>query len=394
MSKKKFAVYLCIWAILLFLLASLAGSDMPNVIGKQNDIVVKAKITAITHREKASLEDENALFHQGVNIEFSAKILSGSNRGKIVSGLQNIDESNPYNIQEVKKGDKVLLSFFSDENMGSYWLMTEFIRTDFLMLLALIFAVCVIFFGRFKGVTTIASLVLTCLCIFKVLIPSILSGKNIYVWSVIVCLYIILMTETLISENRKKCITASLGCIAGSFTVGILTFISDLFLNLTGVLNEESMYLKYVIEGQEIDLKAIIFASILIGAVGAIMDVSISISSSLYELSQKAADNSFKSLMSSGMAIGRDIMGTMANTLVLAYIGSSMALTILLFAYSDNYIALFNREILVVEVLNAIVGSFALLLTIPLTSFISSASFSGGLRGVALYLIGEEKEKE
>ena len=389
MNKKKFTVYMCIWACVLFLLSSLAHTDMPHIIGIEDDLVVKAKVLAITHRYKASPEDEKALFHQGINIEFNAEILSGSNRGKVVSCLQNMDENNPYNIAEVEKGDKVLLSFFSS-GTENYWLMTEFIRTDFLIFLFGLFVVCVILFGRFKGVTTIASLSLTCLCIFNVLIPSILSGKNIYVWSVAVCLYIILMTETLISENRKKCITASLGCIAGSVTVGILTLASDKFLKLTGFLNEESMYLKYIIEGEEINLKAIIFASILIGAVGAIMDVSISISSSLYELSLKASDNSFSSLMSSGMSIGRDIMGTMANTLVLAYIGSSMALTILLFAYSQTYLALFNREIIVVEILNAIVGSFALLLTIPLTSFISAVSFSGGIRGLAHHLIGDE----
>ena len=391
MSKKKFAVYLCLWTVLLGILVYFSNRNMPSIIGGSSDIAVKAKVKDITGRHESSLSDGFSPFHQGVTIEFHAKILSGSNRGKTVVGVQNVDQDGPYSMREIKKGDKVLLSFFMDEEGNHAWLMSEYIRTDFLIMLFLIFVVCVMLFGRFKGVTTITSLILTCLCIFQVLIPSILSGKNIYLWSILVCLYIILMTETLVSNNNKKCVTATLGCIAGSVTVGIMTLVSDYFLKLTGVLNEESVYLKYLIEGQEIDLKAIIFASILIGAVGAIMDVSISISSSLYELSLKAKDNSIKSLMSSGIEIGRDIMGTMANTLVLAYIGSSMALTVLLFAYSDSMLSLFNREIIVVEILNAIVGSFALLLTIPLTSFISAVSFSGGIKGFARLLIGDDE---
>lgn len=393
MSKKKFAVYLCLWTLLLGILIYFSNQNMPYIIGGSSDIVVKAKVQSITDRYESSLSDGFSPFHQGVTIEFNAKILSGSNKGKIVVGVQNVDQDGPYSMREIKKGDKVLLSFFMDEEGHHTWMMSEYIRTDFLIMLFLIFTVCVILFGRFKGITTIASLILTCLCIFQVLIPSILSGKNIYIWAVAVCLYIIFMTETLISNNNKKCITATLGCIAGSVTVGLMTLISDYFLQLTGILNEESVYLKYLIEGREIDLKAIIFASILIGAVGAIMDVSISISSALYELSLKAKDNSIRSLMTSGIAIGRDIMGTMANTLVLAYIGSSMALTVLLFAYSDSLLSLFNREIIVVEILNAIVGSFALLLTIPLTSFISAVSFSGGVKGFAKLLIGDEEVK-
>lgn len=391
MSKKKFAAYLSVWIVLLGVMAYFSGQNMPSILGRSSDIVVKAKVKNITHRYEASLSDGFTPFHQGITIEFQAEILSGSNRGKTVVGIQNVDQDGPYSMREIKKGDKILLSFFMDEQGNHTWLMSEYIRTDFLTALFVTFTVCVILFGRFKGITTIVSLILTCLCIFQVLIPSILSGKNIYLWSILVCLYIILMTETLISNNTKKCVTATLGCMAGSVTVGVLTLASDAFLKLTGILNEESVYLKYLIEGKEIDLKAIIFASILIGAVGAIMDVSISISSALYELSLKAEDKSVKSLMSSGMEIGRDIMGTMANTLVLAYIGSSMALTVLLFAYSDSMLALFNREIIVVEILNAIIGSFALLLTIPLTSFISAVSFSGGIKGFARLLIGEEE---
>ena len=390
MNRKKFVLYLVLWISVLCIMVYFSGKDMPLFAGEYSNLTVKADVKSIVDRYEVSLSEKPLPFHQGINIEFTAEILTGDYKGKIVSGLQNIDTDGPYNMRELKKGDKVLLTFFSDEEMGNFWLMTEYIRTDFLIILFLIFSACVLLFGKFKGVTTLVSLVLTCLCVFKVLIAAILSGKNIYFWSICVCLYIIMMTLTLISTNRKKCITATLGCAAGALTAGILTIFSDMFLHLTGITNDESLYLKYLIEGGEIDLKAIIFASILIGAVGAIMDVSISISSALYELSLKAEDNSVKSLMSSGMNIGKDMMGTMANTLVLAYMGSSMAMTVLLFAYSSSLLALFNREVIVVEILQAIIGSFSLLLTIPLTSFISAVAFSGGMGRFAKSLIDDD----
>ncbi|MEG2144949.1 MAG: YibE/F family protein, partial [Oscillospiraceae bacterium] len=84
--------------------------------------------------------------------------------------------------------------------------------------------------------------------------------------------------------------------------------------------------------------------------------------------------------MASGLTIGRDIMGTMANTLMLAYIGGSLSLTVLLIAYSSSVLSLFNREMIVVEVLQALAGSFAILLTIPLTSLIAGVLYTGKIK--------------
>ena len=125
-----------------------------------------------------------------------------------------------------------------------------------------------------------------------------------------------------------------------------------------------------------IDLKAIIFGAIVIGAMGAIMDVAMSISSALYEMREKYAATNFTQLFSSGMTIGRDIMGTMANTLVLAYIGGSLSIVLLLITYSSSVLDLLNREMVIVEMLQAIVGSMGILLTLPLTAFVAGILYS------------------
>lgn len=146
-------------------------------------------------------------------------------------------------------------------------------------------------------------------------------------------------------------------------------------LKLTGMVDEDSLYLQMVQTVSPIDLRGIIFAAIIIGALGAIMDVAMDIASSLYELRRNVPDISAGKLISSGFNIGRDVMGTMANTLVLAYIGSGLATTLLLVAYNVTFVELMNMELIVVELLQALVGSIGIILAIPLTALICAAIY-------------------
>jgi uncharacterized membrane protein len=150
---------------------------------------------------------------------------------------------------------------------------------------------------------------------------------------------------------------------------GIITVIMDKVLFLTGIVDENSRYLANLPLETSIDLRAIVFSGIIIGAMGAIMDVSMSISSSLWELKEKAGNITFEALFRSGLTIGRDIMGSMANTLILAYIGTSLSVVLILSVYSDSLVTLFNMEMITLEILQALAGSFGILLAMPLTAF-------------------------
>jgi uncharacterized membrane protein len=161
-----------------------------------------------------------------------------------------------------------------------------------------------------------------------------------------------------------------MGCLAGTAVSGGIALIAGAVMKLTGVVNDESLYLLYLNPDNPINLKAITFAAILIGAIGAIMDVAISLSSALYEVKEKAPNTPAHEIFRSGLTIGRDMMGTMANTLVLAYIGSSLSLVLLLIAYRTSWLGLFNRELIVAEILQTLSGSIGILFTIPLTSLI------------------------
>jgi uncharacterized membrane protein len=230
-------------------------------------------------------------------------------------------------------------------------------------------------FGGKKGFNTILSLALTCAAVFAVFIPAILSGQNVYVMSLLVCVYTIVMTLLLVVGFNKKSLTSAMGCLGGLAVSGIIAVIMDKVLLLTGVVDEHSRYLVNLPYGSPINLNAIIFAGILIGAMGAVEDVSTSLASSLWEIKEKAGKIKFETLFRSGLTIGRDIMGSMANTLILAYIGSSLSVVLILSVYSGSLLALFNMEMIVVEILQALIGSLGILFTMPLTALICSAVY-------------------
>jgi uncharacterized membrane protein len=146
----------------------------------------------------------------------------------------------------------------------------------------------------------------------------------------------------------------------------------DRLLHLTGVVDENSRYLTNLPLDNPINLKAIIFAGIIIGAMGAVEDVATSIASSLWEIKEKAGKIKFDSLFRSGITIGRDIMGSMSNTLILAYIGSSLSVVLILSVFSGSLLALLNMEMIVVEILQALIGSLGILFSMPLTALVCS----------------------
>lgn len=331
----------------------------------------KALVTEIIFAEELSQEVNGEIMYLGKDIKFKAKFLAGDLKGQEVEALQNLDNTTQGAMKEVDVGDKLLLQTYDipDTEEELIWYADEFIRLDGLIVLGIIFIIFVIIFGRIKGINTVISLIFTCLSVFLVFIPSILAGANIYLWATITCIYITAMTMLIVYGANKKSFAATIGCISGTALAGILTVTMSSILKITGLMSEETMYLLYI-EGVNIDLVAIIFGAITVGAIGAVMDVSMSISSSLNEICTVAEKPTFRMIMKSGINIGKDMMGTMTNTLILAYIGSSLSSVLLACTYSGSFTHLMNKEVIVVEILQGLVGSIGILFTIPFTTFI------------------------
>ncbi len=361
-------VMISITAILVGNRAVLGGSSM--FLGEGDDIV-RATVTDVMDSSSSTLDLGGEAVYENTAIAFRCMIEQGPSKGQMVDAEQTLDGmyAGSNFTKEVEKGDKVLVLYSEDLALsgGNPWQFSDYYRFDKIIILLAIFMVLILIIGRWKGVNTLLSLLFTFAFVFMVFVPAVMAGYNAYLWASITCIFTIMMTLILINSISKKTWATIIGCVAGTIIAAAGTVIMTEVMQLTGFVDEHSYYLTLLDTEVPINLTAIVFAAIVIGAVGAIMDVAMDLSSSLYELSEHVPDITFGRLCKSGMAISRDIMGTMANTLVLAYIGSSLSCIMILLTYSTSAMDLMNREVIIVELLQAIIGSLAILLTAPCT---------------------------
>lgn len=350
-----------------------------NYVEFSQDNLVKtyiAEVAAINEIKEEEI-DYGYEIMTSKSILFTAKV-RGHDLINTVDVYQYIDEAVEINPKQVDIGDKILITQLSsrtniDEDV---WTFIEYYRTDKLIIITTVFFALLILFCKKKGINTIISLVITCLSIFMVFIPSILSGKNIYTSSLIICIFIILTSLFIIHGAHKKTLCAIIGNLGGLAAAGIISYIISNMLNLTGLIDQDSIFLLMINSDNPIDLRAILWASIVIGSLGAVMDISMSIASAVNELAENIENRNFQTFLKSGLNIGQDSIGTMTNTLVLAYIGSSLSVVLLIVVYHSDFLQLINLEMIVFEILQAVIGSLGILLAIPITSLVSAYIFN------------------
>ena len=361
-TRKRERLYIFIVMVLSFILIymgnRIAMKDLSFFTATNDLIVSKGEVTAVL--------DQNV--NEYGAILFESKILEGKNKGETVIAGQIIDPDAASSTRIVEEGDVIFLGDATEYVIGADWFLYEFERFNGVVWLGIAFALLLLLFGRGKGFRTIVSLAYTCGTIFFVFIPSIISGFNIYVTSILICIFITFMTLLIVQGPNTKTLAAGLGCMGGLLAVSLITAGMSEVLKITGLLDSESFFLLYIDTDNPINLKAIVFAAITIGAMGAILDIAVDIAASLSEVHRHAHKISLQQTIKSGITIGQDIVGSMANTLILAYIGSSLSLILLLLVHSGSTADLLNSELITVEFLQALAGSIGILFTIPLTS--------------------------
>ena len=309
-----------------------------------------------------SVEDHDGIFEGEVSLTFKAKMDGGEK--KTVDAVWSYSSYASFNPLPVEAGDRVIIASYDD---GNTWHYTEHERSSALVWLLLIFFAALIIFGRKKGLKTVISLTLTVMAVVLVFIPAVMLGKSIYLWSVLTCIYITVMTLCIVNGVGPMSLAAIIGCSGGVLASLLITVVTDTFIHLTGQAGDGAVYL--VTMNPDFDLVGLVYGSIIIGCVGAVMDVAVDLSASLKELIVKMGGADAKTLFRSGLNIGRDVIGTMSNTLVLAYIGGSMSSVVLfIYNFGTSPVQLFNYESLVIEILCILVGSLGILLTLPLTA--------------------------
>ena len=308
-------------------------------------------------------------------VKFDAVITMGDRKGSVVQAVQHAYKNNETMPPAVKANDPVVLGKLS-AGASSEWAFENFDRIGQIAILVLAFILLLFLLGGRKGLSTVFSLLFTCLSLFCVYIPLIIAGYDIYLLTVVVTVAIIGVSFALSGGLNRKSLAAAVGCAGGVVFSGILYRYMETVMKLTGYYNDQTSRLVQIFGQDGLDLKAVVFAMVTIGALGSVMDVAMSIASSLFEIaSERPAAR--QEILKSGFTIGKDIMGTMANTLILAYIGSSLVTVLIYGASNYPLFQLLDKEEIIIELLQSLIGVIGMLFTIPFTTVMSSVLFTG-----------------
>ena len=334
---------------------------------------------AVVNEVIATTQEPSVNNKEAKVVIFSATIKTGEHKGETFKMTQLLDEMSPPVPKAVEPGDRILVAYTQSEHHGtsaiSGWTYAGVNHSVGVVLPVGAFLIMILVIGRGKGISTIVSLIITMIAVLWIYIPALLLGYNIYLITVLITLFVIISTLCTLNGWNKKTLCSIIGNAGGILATGVLAFFVNGAFGVTGVINQDYLFLTMLEGGVSIDLKALIWGGILIGSLGAVMDVSMSLASAMQELSEQMYEPSFKKLVISGFNIGRDAIGTMTNTLILAYVGGSMATILLFAAYTSDFVVLLNYEMLLVEIIQAIVGSIGILLAVPITVFFSAWIF-------------------
>lgn len=336
-------------------------------------IIFKAKVLEIEYddtAEKRNVSLEADIRYQHLKIE----ILDGSHKGETMTIRHTIERIMPgYYI--FKAGDKLLIRATEDNGKIETVKIQEKVRDTQVYLIVGLFVTLLLIIGGIKGLKTLVSLVIAVAMIFFGYIPLIIKGVNPILASLGISIPVVIITLIIISGKNIKTFVAIIGTSLGVIISGILAFIFGNFAHLTGLADDSSISLAYIPQFRNLDYKGILFGTILIGAIGAIMDVAISIASALYEINDLDKNISKKNMIISGMNIGKDMMGSMSNTLILAYVGTTLHLIILFIVYRIRFTEIINLDSIATEIIRAMAGSIGLIITIPVTVVIGTAIY-------------------
>ena len=271
-------------------------------------------------------------------------------------------------------GDTVLVSIEEGDGERPAVFIEDFARDTYLYGLTGLFAISLLTMGGRKGLKALLALAITILAVFFLLLPRLLAGSPPVATTVVLCALITLATMVIVAGPSRKALAATLGTTGGLAVAGILAMHGGTLAQLIGMSAQEAQFL-YFVEDLHLDFRGLLFSGMILGALGAIMDVAMSIASAIEEVRRANSTLSSLALFRSGMNVGRDVMGTMANTLILAYTGGALPLLLLLMVHDASLIKVLNLDLIATEVVRALAGSIGVVLCVPITAALSSVMF-------------------
>lgn len=354
-------------SIILIILSKLifAGGFLPD---KYNKGMGYYKASVIEILEE-NLQDDQYL--EGVQVgsqTILVEVEDGPFKGKVYEIGNPI--SRLYNLK-VNEGSKVIVGCY-DRNGENVVTLFSYDRSNVLYVLIGLFALIVVVIGGVKGVKSLVALVFTLVSCVYLMLPLMLKGVNPILAGIIMAILSISVTLLLVSGKNMKTLTAILGTVSGVVIAGIVAYVFGELAHLSGLTMDNAESLMYIAEDTGLKIRGLMFTGILVASLGAVMDVAMSISSAIFEIHSVNNRVSMSELFRSAMNIGKDIIGTMTNTLILAFAGGSLSVLILIYSSNMTYNKLINLDVLGIEVIQGLAGSIGIVLAVPITAAIGS----------------------
>ncbi|WP_455714918.1 YibE/F family protein [Anaerosporobacter sp.] len=360
--------------LITFLIASLLISvvilniDNSDIQSEEKNIRYDKGVVEKVLSDNTQKDDSTEGVRRGSQV-LQVKMVNGPYKGQVVT-MDNF-LSAQFNVY-AKEGTRLMVRVTIYEE-GPNFSVYNYDRSLLLYGFVLLFMALLCVIGGKKGACALLSLILTLLVVVKVLLPLLLKGFPTLPTTIGVIAFATIVGFILIDGINVKTSSAIIGTIVGVVLAGLLAHMVGIFGHITGYQMEESESLFLIAgSGSGIQITNLLTAGILIASLGAIMDVAMSIASALHELHEVNTSLTTKQLFHSGMNIGKDAMGTMANTLILAFTGSSLNLLLMIYSYGIPYAQLINTDSIAIEIIRGIAGSIGIVLTVPIVAFISA----------------------
>lgn len=263
-------------------------------------------------------------------------------------------------------GESIITTVYAQDRGGVIYLFAAL----YLLVLCLV--------GGKQGIKGALGLVFTFLCILFVYLPLVYRGFSPFWVAVLVCVVTTVVTLYLIGGPTKKTLVAAGGTIAGVIIAGVAATLFSMASGISGwnVSDIESLLTLWNVA--DIQVGGLLFSGLLISSLGAVMDVAMSIGSAIGEIHVQNPAISRRDLFRAGIHVGRDMMGTDSNTLILAFAGGSVSMLLLDYAYDLPYLQIINSNNIGIAIMQGLSGSFGIVLVVPITVLLAVAAYTGG----------------
>lgn len=353
-----------LFAIILFLVLIFIPTGYEGALVYQNADRVRAEVLSTDESEIV----DAGLIRTGEQ-RCEVRILGGQFEGETVTAVNRLNGSLAQD-KMFSEGDIAFVVVSHSGDQITTVTMTDHFRLDKEVILAGLFLLLLILFAGKTGVRAILSFADTILIMWKILVPCLLKGWNPIWFSLGLVLLMTAVILSLIYGFDRRCLAAVSGAILGIAVTAVLGIVFTDMFKIHGAVMESSESLLYA-GYQNLNLTSIFMASIFLGSSGAVMDLSVDICSSVYEVVQKKPEISAKEAIFSGFAVGRAACGSTTTTLLLAYSGSYIALLMVFMAQGTPIAFVLNYKYVAAEIVHTIVGSFGLVTVAPLTAITS-----------------------